>query len=103
MNDEAARQGRPATTSVVVEGNTAAGRHGGGGRVNRPALVVALEALEVGNTNLAIAILFDLIDGADEPPPANRARCRGCRMEFRWPGLRDRHEVFCSALESRAA
>ena len=44
--------------------------------MNRPALVVALEALEVGNTNLAIAILFDLIDGTDERPPANRARCR---------------------------
>lgn len=82
MNDEAARQGRPATTSTA-ETST-------GARRNRGALIAILEALEVGNNSLATEILMALVEGLDEPDE-HRVHCSGCGRGFAWQGLLDAH------------
>lgn len=68
--------------------------------MSRLAIVAALEALEVGDQALAVAVLL----GALEDGPSERPyRCRVCGLSLAWPGLRDDHERFAHALESEAA
>ena len=71
-------------------------------RRNREALIRILEALEAGDTQLAIT----LIDGELEDfraNPAPGAPCAGCGARFEWPGLRDAHQLHCAAFNCRAA
>jgi hypothetical protein len=68
---------------------------------NREVLVRILEAIAVGDTGLAIA----LIDGEleDFGPTRLRAVCRGCGRGFEWPGLLERHQIDCAGLVLRIA
>lgn len=63
---------------------------------NRAAIVSALEALEVGDSVEATAILLSALE--DAGPRIDRAFCRGCGQGFEWPGLRDNHERNCSEV-----
>jgi hypothetical protein len=53
------------------------------------AITAALEALEAGDVDYAVAILL----GALEDGPAERLHvCRVCSAAFEWPGLLVQHE-----------
>lgn len=58
----------------------------------RVAVVSALEAFEVGDQELGVGILVDLLDYGDRTV---RAWCPGCDEGFEWPGLLDRHLISC--------
>jgi hypothetical protein len=87
MNDEAAHPGRPATYT-----DTAADDSKECGVSLREAVVVALEALEVGDNSHAADVLLHALE--DGPAPAKVYRC-ACGDTFEWPGLRDRHSISC--------
>jgi hypothetical protein len=50
----------------------------------------AVDALEVGDVDLAVRILLDALEDA---PRRVRAVCHVCGAAFEWPGLLDAH--FC--------
>jgi len=59
------------------------------------AVVAALEALDVGDIGLAVAILQGALE--DEPMTRLRPRpcsCPRCGLGFAWPGLLDHHLRF---------
>jgi hypothetical protein len=61
---------------------------------DRLAIVSALEALEAGDTRLAVDILLGALEELDDGPASGgrrRAVCPHCRVAFRWPGLLDQH------------
>ncbi len=76
-NDEAARQGRPDTSSITRRKDSKAGG----------ALVRIREALEDGDVDFAGAI----IDSALEDGPSTRQHRCQCGAAFEWPGLLDDH------------
>ncbi|HWQ24756.1 MAG TPA: hypothetical protein VNK94_11680 [Gaiellaceae bacterium] len=91
MNDEAARQGRSDTNSLLADYQGA-----------RIAVLQALEALEAGDQWLAVDLLLELADELDEAPVAHRCECTHCGQRFEWPGLLDAHHVRgCPALLRR--
>jgi hypothetical protein len=70
--------------------------------VSRLAIVAALEALEVGDTDLAVAILLGALE--DGPAQAPECFCPVCGASFDWPGLRDHHLQFAhGGLRERCA
>ena len=60
----------------------------------RMALTQALEALELGNAELAVLILLAALEDSYEAPVRLRVRCSHCGQAFEWPGLLDAH--FCA-------
>ena len=62
------------------------------------AIVAALEALEVGDQGLAVAVLLGALeDGQTE----RRYRCE-CGASFEWPGLLDAHLLAAHEIEEAA-
>jgi hypothetical protein len=61
--------------------------------VSRLAIVAALEALEAGDTRLAVDVLLHALEELDDGPTVGRRRprCPHCQLAFRWPGLLDQH------------
>lgn len=57
----------------------------------REAIVVALEALEVGDTSRAVSVLLEALDG---PSRLRSYRCE-CGSGFEWPGLLEAHREMC--------
>lgn len=56
--------------------------------MNRSAIEATIDALAVGDVNLALGILQSLLE---DGPVELRARCPYCPMAFEWPGLLDAH------------
>lgn len=54
----------------------------------RAAIVAALDALEDGDADYAVALLLGALE--DGPRPVGVA-CQECGARFDWPGLRDHH------------
>jgi hypothetical protein len=55
-------------------------------------IIVAREALEVGDTSLAYDVLVDLeADLTVVDLPERRLPCSACGTTFRWPGELDHH------------
>jgi hypothetical protein len=50
----------------------------------RLAIVHALEALEAGDTRLAVAVLLGALEESDQT--AKRHACPRCGVPFAWPG-----------------
>jgi hypothetical protein len=67
----------------------------------RLAIVAALEALEVGDTDLAVAILLGALE--DGPTQAPECSCPVCGSTFGWPGERDHHLQFAHGFRERSA
>lgn len=55
----------------------------------RLAIVAAVEALEAGDTRLAVEVLLDALEESDRP--AKRHACPRCGVPFAWPGQVDAH------------
>jgi hypothetical protein len=65
--------------------------------IAREAVIIALEALEVGDQRQAVAILLAALE---DGPTLVRAFCPYCNRGFEWPGLRDAHLIArCQASE----
>jgi hypothetical protein len=62
----------------------------------RPLVVRAIDAIADGETEVAVAALWEALDGPGGARPAG-AVCARCGSRLRWPGLRDAHTVFCAA------
>jgi hypothetical protein len=58
-------------------------------------VAAANEAFAAGDTDDARRILLDLERDLERGLDADRLpfACRSCRARFRWPGLRDHHEL----------
>lgn len=67
--------------------------------MSRRALVAALEALEAGDQELLAAILLGALEDVDT---VQLFKCRACDARFRWPGLRDAHQLLAHGLEDAA-
>jgi hypothetical protein len=63
------------------------------------AIVRALEELELGDLEAAIAILRGVFE---DGPAERRHRCRFCLAAFEWPGQRAHHEIVVHAIERAA-
>jgi len=61
--------------------------------VSRLALIAALEALEAGDTRLAVDVLLGAVEEIDNRPARNSKRpaCPSCRLAFEWPGQVEDH------------
>lgn len=55
----------------------------------RLAIVHALDALEAGDTRLAVEVLLGALEESDRP--AKRHSCPRCGVPFAWPGQVDAH------------
>jgi hypothetical protein len=62
----------------------------GAGPVSRAAITAALEALESGDTALAVRILLDAVQ---EPAPGLRRFTCTCGLRFEWPGQLQDHQA----------
>ena len=61
------------------------------------AIIRALDALEAGDQNEAVAILLGALeDGPTERPCV----CPECGLGFEWPGLLDHHQRFSHWAEA---
>jgi hypothetical protein len=70
----------------------------GAAAMNAARILRALEAIEDGERDIAVAILLDLVRDVSRPTGVT---CAGCGQRFEWPGLRDAH--LCPAAWERAA
>lgn len=55
----------------------------------RLAVVVALEALEVGDQRYAVDVLLGALE--DDGPPSPRLLCPRCRLDCHWRGRLEAH------------
>jgi hypothetical protein len=92
MNERSGRQGPPRHTRP--DGSTTA-RH----CAERVAIVRAVEALEVGDPEEAIAVLLSVLE---DGPVMRSFECPHCPSSFEWPGLL-RHHLDVAHWEAQAA
>jgi hypothetical protein len=63
------------------------------------AIVTALEALEVGDQELAVSVLLNALE---DSPRRERCACSDCGQGFEWPGQRDAHIAAVHGFEEAA-
>lgn len=64
--------------------------------MSRLAIVTALEALEAGDQDLAVAILLGALeDGPRAPGPY---ACPDCQVDYEFPGLLEWHRILFHSL-----
>lgn len=66
----------------------------------RIAIVSTLEALEEGDSRLAVEILLAALEADGEY--VVRCHCRFCGASFQWPGELDHHRRFAHGLDMEA-
>jgi hypothetical protein len=66
---------------------------------SRTAIVTALEALEVGDQELAVSVLLNALE---DGPRHDRCACPDCDLSFEWSGQRDAHVAAVHGFEEAA-
>lgn len=71
--------------------------------MNRLPIIAALDALEAGDQDLAVAILLEALEDASAPPSGARTfSCPECRVDYEFPGLLEQHRILFHSIPEAA-